>query len=202
MGGLAEAAGGLVSKLRSKGVDVDVVLPDYGDRVEPGRRSNPSMCLGGPARCGPDRSHPAVGELTLLGSGRAAEAHPYVDASGEAWPDNELRFMQFSPRDRARRDATKPDVVHLNDYHTRGRVAMGAAPAPTVLTIHTLGYQGVAPAKWLQTHRAGADDFAWYGQSIPWPAASSRPIESSQSAPTTHERFFIEESGMGMHEAA
>lgn len=200
VGGLAEAAGGLVTKLRSKGVDVDVVLPDYGDTELSGEAK---QSIDVPRWAGPMWSrtgtHPAVGTLTLLGSAELQKSHPYVDASGEAWPDNELRFMQFAAAIAQRRDATKPDAVHLNDYHTAAAVAMGAAPAPTVLTIHTLGYQGVAPAKWLKRIVRGADDFAWYSQFNPLAGGIVQADRVIAVSPNYSREILHQESGMGMH---
>ena len=77
----------------------------------------------------------------------------YTDASGAEYPDNALRFGLFSelitrlalgPGD----IAWRPDVVHLNDWHT-GLAAAWLHDAPsapgTVFTIHNLGGPGNYP---------------------------------------------------------
>ena len=201
VGGLAEAAGGLVAKLRSSAVDVDVVLPDYGGIELRGEKKKP---IGVPGWAGKmwerTGTHPAVGELTLLGSAEIQKPNPYVDSAGEAWADNDLRFMQFSAAIAAWRDATSPNVVHLNDYHSAAAVALGKKPAPTVLTIHTLGYQGVAPAKWLKHIVRGSEDFAWYGQTNPLAGGIVQSDRVIAVSPNYSREILNEASGMGMHE--
>lgn len=200
VGGLAEAAGGLVAQLRKMDVDVDVVLPDYGG-VELRKEKRHSIAVPGWAgemwvRSG---THPAVGELTLLGSAELQRPHPYVDASGIGWLDNDLRFMQFSAAVAARRDATAPDVVHLNDYHTAAAVALGTVPRPTVLTIHTLGYQGVASGGWLDVIDRGAADFFWYDQFNPLAGGITQADRVIAVSPNYAREIVSEELGMGMH---
>lgn len=78
------------------------------------------------------------------------EGNPYVNASGQDWPDNAERFAVF-----ARMAALlaqdfldlgwQPEVVHANDWQT-GLVAAFLAEQPlrpkTVFTIHNLAYGG------------------------------------------------------------
>lgn len=201
VGGLAEAAGGLVAKLRQIGTSVDVVLPDYGGIVLKGestaRLDVPAWAGEVSIRTG---SHATVGQVTLIGSPAITKPHPYVDAAGVAWPDNELRFMQFAAGVAAHRDATAPDVVHLNDYHTAPAVAMGRRPAPTVLTVHTLGYQGVAPASWLRAIDRGPEDFLWYDQTNPLAGGIVQADRVIAVSPNYAGEILRSESGMGMHE--
>ena len=74
----------------------------------------------------------------------------YTDAAGAEYPDNALRFGVFSElvAQLARGQhvrSWRPDVVHLNDWHT-GLAAAWLHDAPsapgTVFTIHNLAYQG------------------------------------------------------------
>lgn len=201
VGGLAEAAGGLVAMLRQMAVDVDVVLPDYGGVRLSGettaRLDVPSWAGEMWARRG---VHKAIGPVTLLGSEQLRKPHPYVDASGFAWDDNDLRFFQFAAAIAAHRDATSPDVVHLNDYHSAPAVALGGQPAPTVLTIHTLGYQGVTSAHWLPRILRGAEDFVWYGGTNPLAGGIRQADRIVAVSPNYAREILREESGMGMHE--
>ena len=80
----------------------------------------------------------------------AREGSLYTDASGAEYPDNALRFGLFSELITrlalGQGDiAWRPDVVHLNDWHT-GLAAAWLHDAPsapgTVFTIHNLAYQG------------------------------------------------------------
>ncbi len=106
--------------------------------------------------------HPVVGPITLVAVPGIQRSHPYVDANGNGWPDNDLRFFAFSAAVAAIADATKPDVVHLNDWHTAPTLAFLATPLPSMLTIHTLGYQGICDAGWLSRLPKHGESYAWY----------------------------------------
>lgn len=201
VGGLAEAAGGLVAALRAAAVDVTVLIPDYGDVVLTREKRAP---LATPSWTGPmwtrSGTHPAIGDVTLIGSAELERPNPYVDATGIGWPDNDLRFMQFSAGIAAIRDRTKPDVVHLNDWHTAAATALGARPRPTVLTIHTLGYQGVSPALWLSRFERQSADFEWYAQANPLAGGIRLADRVIAVSPNYVQEMLREESGMGLHE--
>jgi starch synthase len=76
---------------------------------------------------------------------------PYVDASGQPYADNALRFASFCEAVAqialgAAGTALAADIVHLNDWHTGLVPAFLAQCSPrprTVLTIHNLAYQGI-----------------------------------------------------------
>jgi len=149
VGGLAQAASGLVSELRSQGVDVEVALPDYDgvslageERVE---LDVPSWAHPAAARRG---EHPAFGPLTLVSVPGIQRPHPYLDGSGAGWPDNDARFLGFSAGVSALARATQPDIVHLNDWHTAAAAAGIEGELPVVLTVHNLAYQGQTGAEW------------------------------------------------------
>ena len=162
VGGLAEAAAGLVGALRSDGVTVEVALPDYGDVEFESETRRP---LNVPGWAEPmwlrQGRHPVAGELMLVGSQDLIRPNPYVDSDGEGWPDNDMRFMRFSAGIAALRDELAPDVVQLNDWHTAASVALGTRHVPTVFTIHTLAYQGQASEVWLSRLTREAGQFEW-----------------------------------------
>lgn len=168
VGGLAEAAGGLVGALRDGGVHVDVLLPDYGD-VSLAREE--TAALGVPGWVGSARVrsgvHRAAGPINLVATPVMARPHPYVDDDGEAWPDNDARFMGFTAAVAAFADRNPPDVLHLNDWHTAAATAFTERPVPTVLTIHNLGYQGVMEALWLDRLPRDRARFDWHGSMNP-----------------------------------
>ena len=56
---------------------------------------------------------------------------------------------------------------HLNDWHTCAALGHLATPPPTVLTIHTLGYQGRTNPGWLRTLPFYAAAFEQWGDCIP-----------------------------------
>ena len=207
MGGLAEAAAGLVRALRATpGVELEVVLPDY-DRQPLADETEMSVDV--PWWVGPVRvrrgHHAAAGDLTLVTVDGMERPHPYVDADGRAWPDNDHRFMAFSAVVAALAAARDPDVVHLNDWHTAAATALlagstAAAGPPTVLTIHTLGYQGTMDRSWLDHLGPDAHRFAWYDATNPLAGAIELAGRVVAVSPRYAEEIVTEAGGMGLHE--
>ena len=150
VGGLGAAVAGLVSALRQSGVVVDVVVPDYAG--EP-LTDEVVTLLDVPGFAGPARArtgtHATAGPITLIECAGIARSHPYVQPSGDGWWDNDNRFFSFSAAIAAWANVSRPSVVHLNDWHTAATPAFLQYDVPTVLTIHTAGYQGVTNRGWL-----------------------------------------------------
>ena len=168
VGGLAAASAGLVRSLRSQGVDVELVLPDY--RAEPLVDESATQ-LEVPAWAGPARlrsgSHRSTGPVHLVSVPGIARPHPYVDLNGVGWPDNDARFLAFSAAVVALADRLEADVVHLNDWHTAAATAWLRGRRPSVLSIHNLAYQGTTSALWLERFGANATAFEWFGSANP-----------------------------------
>ncbi len=201
VGGLAEAAAGLVRALRARGVEVEVVLPDYGgvelaDQME--------IELEVPWWVGEIRvrrgRHKDVGDLTLVHVPGMDRPHPYVDAQGEGWPDNDHRFMAFCAVIAELSRVRKPDVLHLNDWHTAATTGMAAELPPLLLTIHTLGYQGVMDRAWLDHLPVDAHRFAWYQATNPLAGALELVDRVVAVSPNYAAEIVTEEGGMGLHE--
>jgi starch synthase len=152
VGGLAAAAAGLVAELRRQDVDVQVAVPDYfatplkGETVL--RLDVPEWAGPATARTG---SLPGIGNITLIDSYGIVRSHPYLQPDGNGWSDNDRRFMAYSAALAALTQAMSPDVLHLNDWHTCAALGHLAVAPPTMLTIHTLGYQGRTNPGWLKT---------------------------------------------------
>ncbi|MCU0260715.1 MAG: glycogen/starch synthase, partial [Ilumatobacteraceae bacterium] len=168
VGGLAAAAAGLVAELRRQGVDVEVVLPDYGPGGDGARLDDEHVDeLHVPDWAGPAyvRSgvHPVAGHVNLIDVPGIARPHPYVDATGEGWPDNAHRFFAFSRAAAALVQRTQPDVVHVNDWHTGTVLAALADPPPSVFSIHNLAHQGHADGAWLGLLGPRAWHYEWWG---------------------------------------
>lgn len=148
-GGLGEAASGLGAALAAAGVDVTIALPDYHrwplEDEEHHELPAPVWAQPTSVRIG---NHPDVGRLALVDSPGIERPDPYVDANGEGWPDNDLRFAGFSAGVSALAQRLDVDVVHLNDWHTALAPAFTDEQRPTVLTIHNLAHQGWAPPHW------------------------------------------------------
>jgi starch synthase len=150
VGGLGVAVAGLVDELRRQGIEVDVVLPDYAgapiedEIVEVLRVAE--FAAPATARTG---NHELIGAVTLVSTAGIAKPHPYVQADGHGWPDNDRRFFGFAAAVAVLAARRKPDVLHLNDWHSAAALAFLPTPPPTVFTVHTLGYQGRTAPGWL-----------------------------------------------------
>ena len=201
VGGLAEAIGGLVRALRDRGVEVEVVLPDYGD-VSLQRQSE--LELDSPWWAGPTRirsgHHPTAGNLWLVDVTGMARPHPYIDEHGQGWPDNDHRFMAFAAAVATFAKCQNPDVLHLNDWHSAAALGMLPDPPPTVLTIHTLGYQGDAPRAWLDHLPIGTHHFSWYEGCNPLAGAIALADRVIAVSPNYAREIVTPEGGMGLAE--
>lgn len=168
VGGLAAAAAGIVAELRRQGVDVEVVLPDYFTTPMTGEKT---ITLDVPEWAGPARARSGlvegIGAITLIQAHGIARSHPYLQPDGHGWPDNDRRFMAFSAAIAALTDHTNPDVLHLNDWHTCVALAHLVRRPPTMLTIHTLAYQGRTNPGWLRTLRHDVSAFEQWGDCNP-----------------------------------
>jgi starch synthase len=171
VGGLAAAAAGLVAELRRQGVDVEVVLPDYGNWPLADEHVETFAPPEVPAWAAPARVrrgvHPAIGAVTLVSVPGIDRPHPYVQPDGQGWPDNDRRFFGFCAVVAAHAARHRPDVLHLNDWHTATVLAHLADPPPTMLTIHTLGYQGQTNIGWLDAFPHRREAFLMWGDCNP-----------------------------------
>jgi starch synthase len=207
VGGLALAASGLVKELTAQGSRITVVLPDYGSLVA-GFEETSSWPLEVPDWCGPTLARrgtgPGLPDVVLISRPGMERPNPYVDpATGNAWADNSERFFAFSAAVASLCAGTDdgglgPDVLHLNDWHTAATVGFLASPSPTVLTIHTLGYQGVTDAWWMSRipHRSWL--FSWYDVANPLAAAIRSVDRIVAVSPNYAREILTAESGMGM----
>lgn len=168
VGGLAAAAAGLGAELRRAGVDVDIVLPDYGGIA---LIDETSIDLDVPAWAGPAvvrrGRHVDAGPLTLISTPGLARPHPYLQDDGSGWPDNSERFFRFGRAIAALAELEQPDVLHLNDWHTGSALAALSNPPPTVVSIHNLAYQGISDASWLDVIGPKGEHFEWWGGTNP-----------------------------------
>ena len=168
VGGLAAAAAGLVAELRRQGVDVEVAVPDY---FATPMRDQTVVALDVPEWAGPASARrgtlDGVGRITLIDAHGIAKSHPYLQPDGLGWPDNDRRFMAYSAALAALAELAAPDVLHLNDWHTCAALGHMADLPPTMLTIHTLGYQGRTNPGWLKTFPHHATAFEQWGDCNP-----------------------------------
>ena len=199
VGGLAEAASGLVVALRAAGIEVDVVLPDYSETVLDGEQIRPLTV--------PGWAHPAsarkgiaagIGEVTLVSVPGIARPHPYIDSFGQGWPDNDTRFFAFSAAVADLIQTSRPDVVHLNDWHTAAVPSFLPDRPPVALTIHTLGYQGWAGGEWLPRLPQHLAAYECFGGVNPLAGAVQVADRVIAVSPTYADEIRTHESGMGL----
>ncbi len=202
VGGLGEAASGLVGCLRTIGVDVDVVVPDYtdGDLCD-----EIEIPLDVPEWAGPAfarrGSLDGVGEVTLVRTPGLNRPHPYIDlTTGEGWPDNDHRFFAFSAAVAALVRAWKPDILHVNDWHTAATLPMVRGSIPTVITIHNLAYQGQCDPAWLARIGNAADPMAHDGSCNPLAGGVALADKVVVVSPGYASEIVREKDGWGLHE--
>ena len=164
VGGLAAAASGLVGALSRAGVEVDVLLPDYGgveladeERI---RLVLPDWAGPGSIRVG---EHPIAGRVHLVEVPGIARSHPYLQPDGRGWLDNTERFLRFARAVAAFVESTRPDVAHLNDWHTATALAAIAPGVPSVLSLHNLAHQGATGSEWLEVIGPRGHHYEWWG---------------------------------------
>jgi len=200
VGGLAEASAGLIRALRHTAVDLAVVLPDYGD-VELANESSydisvPEWATPATVRVG---DAPELGEVHLVSVPGMARPHPYVDETGEGWPDNDQRFFAFGAAIASLAHELSTDVLHVNDWHTA--VALAFSRLPSVYTIHTLGYQGAADPEWLDRLPSDvADSFLQYDAANPAAGAIRLADKIVAVSPNYAKEILDPARGAGLHE--
>jgi starch synthase len=199
VGGLGAAAAGLTVELRRQGVDVELTLPDYGD-VELSDESTIELAVPGWARPARIRvgDHPVAGRLHLVAVPGMARSHPYLKPDGEGWPDNAERFFRFARAIAARVEQSPPDVLHLNDWHTGASLAALTDQPPTVVSIHNLSYQGVAPGTWLKRIGPRAQHFEWWGGTNPLTGAIALADSIVAVSPNYAKEILTPEFGCGV----
>jgi starch synthase len=199
VGGLAQAAAGLTAELRRQGIDVDVVLPDYGGVELAGERTR---TVAVPEWAGPvsirSGEHAVAGPLHLVRSRGIARSHPYLRPDGSGWPDNDERFLAFSQVIAAMVREDPPDVLHINDWHTGAVLAALAAPPPSVLSLHNLAYQGVTRRAWLYLLGPGAEHYEWFGGTNPLSGAIALADKVVAVSPHYAREILTPEGGFGL----
>ena len=200
VGGLAEAAAGLVRQLRLLGVTVELVVPDYTGAVLESEQvihlDVPSWARPAQARSG---NLEGVGPITLVDVPGMHRPHPYTDAEGEGWPDNADRFFGFSAAVAALARVHQPDVIHCNDWHTGPVLSFLQGAYPAVFTIHTLGYQGWTSGGWLDRLPFRADAFESYGGTNPLAGAVQIADRVVAVSPSYATDIVTPEGGFGLH---
>jgi starch synthase len=216
-GGLADVAGALPGALAPLGVEMRTLLPGYPAVMTAlGGRGQVvgtiADCFGGPAQILWGRAGGLA--LYVLDAPHlyTRGATIYLSDMGRDWPDNPERFAALSWVAAQIAGGMladwQPDVVHAHDWQgglapyyiarsdARGRVA-------TVLTIHNVAFQGLAPASRLTTLRIARPDFQpegveYWGQISALKAGLVHADRLTTVSPTYAEELLTPEFGMGM----
>ena len=202
VGGLAAAAAGLSAELRRLGVNVDLVMPDYGDITLIDETVTtldvPDWVGAALVRTG---RHAVVGPLHLISVPGMARPHPYLDAEGRGWADNDDRFFKFSRAIAAFVEADPPDILHLNDWHTGAVLAALESPPPTVVSIHNLAYPGIAGPEWLDVIGPNAEHYEGWGDTNPLSGALALADRIVAVSPHYVTEITTPEGGFGLDAA-
>ena len=172
-GGLADAVAGLSNALAGAGHEIRVLIPRYAHLARPsGMRRIAGAVIGGPFRLGeiePEQKAEHAGKRSaqprvfLLDLGERTGDEIYTGDARDAG-----RFLHLAAAAVAVSTGRewRPDVIHCHDWHTAlVPVFQRLEPrsrAPTVLTLHNVGYQGVFADEILQ-----AQGFAALEQVLP-----------------------------------
>jgi starch synthase len=198
VGGLGDFTAGLVRSLRRDGLDVEVMLPDYGTFPFEGESEHDVVL--------PDWAGPATVRegsvddfaVSLVNASALTRSHPYLDKTGVGWPDNDRRFFTFSAAVAAWAELTNPNVLHLNDWHTGATLGFLREPPPSILTIHNLAYQGTTSADWLGVLPNRPDAYEWYGGTNPLTGAIALADRVVTVSPTFAAESLQPETSFGL----
>jgi starch synthase len=215
-GGLADVAGALPLALAALGVEMRVMLPAYpglATKIGPSKVvwATPDL-FGGPARLLAGQAGGV--DFLLLDAphlyGRNGGA--YLGPDGKDYPDNPERFAALSwaamevCRD-GLTDGWTPEVMHGHDWQaalTPLYLRRQGVACPSILTIHNIAFQGLAPYEKLAALRLDADDFTsgdleYWGQISTLKAGIIHADQVTTVSPTYAVELQREEFGMGLH---
>ncbi|MCB1390867.1 MAG: glycogen synthase GlgA [Rhodobacteraceae bacterium] len=213
-GGLADVVGALPLVLSGEGWSIRTLIPGYRRVLSTLRKPRAVMefpdLLGVPARL---LATQAAGlDLLVLDSPALfdRDGSPYLDASGNDWPDNDLRFAALCKAAAlVAADGIKgwqPDVVHLHDWQaglTPVYMRMAGAPQPCLLTIHNIAFHGLTGGERLAAldlppEAYSMDGVEYYGHISALKGGLTGARAINTVSPTYAQELRTEEFGMGL----
>ena len=200
VGGLAEAASGLVKALRADGVEVVVAVPDYfGTPL----RDTQIIALTVPDWLGPATARlgdlDGFGPVALIDGPGIARPHPYMRPDGQlGWDDNDKRFIGFSAACAALAVAFDVELVHANDWHTAATFAFLAPSISTVFGLHNLAYQGECDIGWTRGFPRHGAAYEHRGACNPLAGALRVADRVVAVSPTYAKEITTQEHGAGL----
>ena len=214
-GGLADVAGALPAALAGHGVEMRTILPGY-PAVMAAQGQGPVLreiadLFGGPARILRGMLDGTV--LYVLDAPHlyGRDGTPYLGPDGKDWPDNPQRFAAL---DRAAAliaaegiEGWRPQILHLHDWQAGLTPVylrqLGVRDVRSLLTIHNIAFQGLAPAHLLgalqlPAHLFNPQGFEYWGRISALKAGIVFADKVSTVSPTYAEELLTPEFGMGM----
>lgn len=219
-GGLADVVGALPAALAAEGWSIRTLLPAYPGLID--RLANPSVVwssddvFGTSVRvvAGTIKGVKGSPQLLLLDAPHFFDRHGsiYLGKDGKDWPDNPQRFAALSfvaasIAGAGLTDGWRPDILHAHDWQA------GLAPTymkqsrvkdvASVMTIHNIAFQGIAPATMLGTLRLPSsgfdtDGFEYWGQISALKAGLIDADMITTVSPTYVDELSTPEFGMGL----
>lgn len=215
-GGLADVAGALPAALAGHGIGMRTLLPGYpavmAELREPEICAELPDCFGGTAQLLAERAGGL--DLLVLNAPHLFERRGglYLSESGQDWPDNPERFAALSwvacEIANGLLSDWSPALIHAHDwqgglspYYLARSAAAGRVRS--VLTIHNIAFQGLAPAARLAALRLLPGDFKpdgleYWGKVSALKAGLVHADWLTTVSPTYAEELLTPEFGMGL----
>lgn len=215
-GGLADVAGALPAALEPFGARMRTLMPGYpqvmrslGEHEVVARFPD---CFGGAAEL--LAAEVAGLDLLILSAPHLFDrgGGPYLSPAGSDWPDNPERFAALSWAAAQIANGAiedwQPEIVHCHDwqaglapYYIARSSAAGRVP--TVITIHNIAFQGLAPAWKMQALKIAPVDFTadgleYWGQISALKAGLVFADQLTTVSPTYAAELMTAEFGMGL----
>ena len=213
-GGLADVAGALPKVLKKNDIAVRTLLPGYPAVLKAVK--SPSTvkviddCFGGSAQLLAG-THQDLDLLILDAPHLYKRDHGiYLDHNGEDWSDNIERFAALSrvAADIANGlvDDWQPDIVHCHDWQAGLApyyMKVNKAKARSIMTIHNIAFQGIAPARKRRALGILPKDFnpegiEYFGNISTLKAGLMYADKLTTVSPTYAQELMTHEFGMGM----
>ena len=213
-GGLADVAGALPAAMEPFGWGFRTLLPGYPRVLQQAKRSRAVADL--PNLFGGDaallKAKVAGIELLILDAPHLYDraGTPYLDDQGYDYGDNAERFAALSwvAAEIAETgiDGWKPDLVHCHDWQaglTPYYLMKHGRSCPSLITIHNIAFQGLAPADRMDALRLDpvdfhADGLEYWGQVSALKAGLIYADRITTVSPTYAHELTTHEFGMGM----
>ena len=211
-GGLADVAGALPGAVAGLGVDMRTLLPGYPAVMA--AVTGPAVAewplFGGPARLIEGK----LGDTVLYALDAPhlfdRDGSIYLGPDGADWPDNPERFAALCQAAAMIADdgvqGWTPSVLHLHDWQaglTPVYLNQRGCTAKTVMTVHNIAFQGLAPddklsALGLPEAEFSQGGFEYWGQISALKAGLTFADRITTVSPTYAQELMTDEYGMGM----